>query len=89
MEKENADKREADSVKDEADKVRLTKTTPNFGRKTKAIEEPSEEGGSSIPVRADKTRPNADIAENSATTKKSAKRRSMNPLPQADNSRIT
>ena len=87
--KEDTDKREADSAKDEADKVRITKTTPNFGRKTEAIEEPSEEGGASILARADKTQPNADIAENSATTKKSAERRSVNRLPQANNSQIT
>ena len=78
-EEEDADEREADSAKDVTDKdvtdkVRLTKTTPNFGRKTEAIEEPSQ--------------PNADIAENSATTTKSAERRCANRLPQADNSRI-
>ena len=72
-EEEDADEREADSAKDKADEVRPTKTTPNFGCKTEAIEEPSEEGGASIPARADKTQPNADIAENSTTTKKSAK----------------
>ena len=60
---------------------RPTKTTPNFGRKMEAIEEPSEEGGASIPARADKTLPNADIVENLATTKKSVERRSVNPLP--------
>ena len=88
-EEEDADEREADSAKEEADEVRITKTTPNFGRKTEAIEEPSEEGGAFIPVRADKTRPNANIAKNSATTKKSAERKSTNRLPQADNSQIT
>ena len=88
-EEEDADEQEADSTNYEADKVRLTKTTPNFGHKTEAIEEPSEEGGASIPVQADKIRPNADITENSATTKKSAERRSANRLPQANNSRIT
>ena len=71
------DEREADSAKDKADEVRPMKTTPNFGRKMGAIAEPSEEGGASILTRADKTQPNADIAENSATTKKSAERRSV------------
>ena len=87
-EEENADERETDSSEDKAAEVSPTKTTPNFGHKTKAIEEPSEEGGTSILARANKTRLNVDIAENSATTKKSAKRRSANRLPQADNSRI-
>ena len=68
-EEEHANEREADSAKAKADEVRPM-TTPNFGRKTEAIEEPSEEGGASILARADKTQPNADIAENSATTKK-------------------
>ena len=85
-EEEDADEREADSAKDKAAEVRPTTTTPNFGRKTEAIEEPSEEGGASILARADKTQPNADIAENSVTTKKSAERRSVNRLPQANNS---
>ena len=85
-EEEDADDREADSAKDKVDEVRPTKTTPNFGYKTEAIEEPSEEGGTSIPARTNKTRPNADIAENSATTKKSVERRSVNTLPQAHNS---
>ena len=88
-EEEDADEREADSAKDKADKVRPTKTTPNFGRKTEANEEPSQEGGVSTPARVVKTQPNVDIAENSATTKKSAERRYGNRLPQADNSRIT
>ena len=39
---------------DEADGVQLMKTTTNFSMKTEAIEKPSEEGGASIPVRADK-----------------------------------
>ena len=88
-EEEDADEREADSAKDKTDEVRPTTTTPNFGRKTEAIEEPLQEGGASIPARADKTQPNADIAENSATAKKSVERRSVNRLPQANNSRIT
>ena len=88
-EEEDADEREANSAKDKAEEIRPMKTTPNFGHKKEAIEEPSEEGGVSILARADKTQPNADIAENSTTTKKSAERRSANRLPQADNSRIT
>ena len=86
---EDADEREADSGKDKAAEVRPTTTTPNFGRKTEANEEPLQEGGVSTPARVIKTQPNADIVENSATTKKSAERRSVNQLPQADNSRIT
>ena len=45
--------------------------------------------GASIPVRAAKSPPIVDNKEKSTTTKKSAERRRMNPLPQADNSRIT
>ena len=88
-EEEDAVEQEADSTNYEADKVRLTKTTPNFGHKTEANEEPSQEGGASTPVRVVKTQPNAGIAENSATTKKSAERRCGNRPPQADNSRTT
>ena len=87
-EEEDAAKQEVDSTKDEADKVRPMKTTPNFGKKMETREERSEEGGFSMLAQADKTPPNADIAEKSATTKKSAERRSVNRLPQADNSRI-
>ena len=50
MEEDDVDEQEADLAKDKANKVRLTKTTPNFGRKTEAIEEPSKEGGASILV---------------------------------------
>ena len=50
MEEEDADEREENSAKDKADEVQPTKTTPNFG-----IEDPSKEGGASIPARADKT----------------------------------
>ena len=74
---------------EEVDSTYPTKRTQNFGYKKEAIEEPSQEGGASTPARAVKTQPNADIAENSTTTKKSAERRSVNQLPQADNSRIT
>ena len=88
-EEDAAMQEEADSAKDEADEAQLTKTTRNFGIKTEAIEEPSEEGGASIPVRANKPRSNAVIAEKSATMKKSAERRSASRLPQADNSPIT
>ena len=88
-EEEDMDKREADSAKDKVDEVRPTTTTPNFGRKTEAIAEPSEEGGASTPAWVVKTQPNADIAESLAFTKKSAERRRKNRLPQADNSRIT
>ena len=49
-EEEDAAEKEADSSKDEVDEVRLMITTPNFGNKTEAIEEPSEEGGASIPI---------------------------------------
>ena len=88
-EEEDADEREADSAKDKAAEVRPMKTTPNFGRKMGPIAEHSEEGGYSISARTDKTQPNADIVENSATTKKNADRRSVNQLPEAENSRIT
>ena len=88
-EEEDADEREVDSAKDKAAEVRPTITTPNFGLKTEANEELLQEGGASTPVRVVKTRPNAGIAENSATTKKSAERRCGNRPPQADNSQIT
>ena len=83
---------EANSAKDaadEADKVRPTTTTPNFDNKMETIEEPSEEGGATNPVRADKPQSNADIAAKSATAKKSAERRCVSPCPQAFNLRIT
>ena len=44
-EEEGADEREADSAKDKEAEVRPT-TTPNFGYKKEAMEEPSQEGGS-------------------------------------------
>ena len=88
-EEEDADEQEADSAKDKAAEVRPTTTTPNFGHKTEANEEPSQEGGVSTPAQVVKTQPNADIAESSAITKKSVERRSGNRLPQADNSQIT
>ena len=74
-EEDSAVQKEADSAKDEADEARLTKTTRNFGIKMEAIGEPSEEGGVSISVGADKTWANADIVEKSVTTKKSVVRR--------------
>ena len=46
---------EADSANDEADEVQPMKTTPNFIKKAKIIEEHSEEGGVSMSVKADKT----------------------------------
>ena len=65
MEEDATVQEEANSAKDEAaDEVWLMKTTTYFCNKTEAIEEPSEEGGASIPVRVDKTLSNADIAEN-------------------------
>ena len=85
-EEEDAYEREADSAKDKADEVRPTTTTPNVGRKTEVNEEPLQEGGVSTSARVVKTQPNADIAEKSATTKKSAERRCANRLAQADNS---
>ena len=73
-EEEDADEREADSANDKAAEARPTTTTPNFGRKMEANEEPSQEGGASNPFRVVKTQPIVGIAENSATTKKSAER---------------
>ena len=61
---EDADEREADSAKDKVAEVRPTTTTPDFGCKTEANEEPSQEGGVSTPDRVVKTQPNAGIAEN-------------------------
>ena len=61
------------------------KTTPKFGNKTETNEEPSKEGVTSIPARAKKPLSNADIAAKSATTKKSAERRSVSQIPHANN----
>ena len=77
-EEEDVVEQEADLSKDEVHKVRLTKRSP--GRKTGTIEEPSKEGGVSIPVRAAQTPPNADIVEKSATMMKGAERRNANRL---------
>ena len=88
-EEEDPAEQKADSAKDEANEVRPIKTTPDFGKREEIIEERSEEGGVSMPVQADKTQPNADIAEKSATTKKSAERGSVSRIPQAENSPIT
>ena len=88
-EEEDVAEEEADSAKDEADEVQPLETTPNFGKKTESWEECAEEGEVYMPVQADKTSLNADIAVKSSTKKKSARRRSVNRLPQADNSRIT
>ena len=49
-EEEDVDERQADSTKDKVDEVLLTRITPNFDWKMGSIEEPSEEGGASIPV---------------------------------------
>ena len=73
IEEEDADERESDSAKDKEDEVRPMTITPNFGCKTEANEEPSQEWVVSTLARVIKTQPNADIAENSTTTKKSAK----------------
>ena len=70
---EDADEREADSAKDKADEVRPTTTTPNFGHKTEANEEPSQEGGVFTPARVVKTQTNADIAETRPPRKRVSK----------------
>ena len=73
----------------EVDSTYATKGTQNFGYKKEGMEDSSQEGGASTPARAVNTQPNANIAEISAITKKSAERRSANRRPQADNSQIT
>ena len=54
-EKEDTDEQEGDSAKHKADEVRSTTTTPNFGRKTQANEELSQEGGVSTVAKVVKT----------------------------------
>ena len=58
MDEEDADEREADSAE-----VQPTTITPNFGRKTEANEEPSQEGGVSTLARVVKMQPNGGIAD--------------------------
>ena len=64
------DERDANSAKDNAKRGPTYGNNSQFRPQDGAIKEPSEEGGASILVRANKTRPNADIVENSATMKK-------------------
>ena len=70
---------EADSAKDEADELQHMKTSRQTGKTVETQEERLKEGGASISDLADKTtQSNANIVVKSATTKKSAKRRSVN-----------
>ena len=67
-----------------------TKGTQNFGKKTKAIEEPSEEGGASTPNKVHEPwHLRATIAAKSAITKRSVEKEEASRLQQVDNSQTT
>ena len=67
-----------------------TKGAQNFGKKTKAIKEPSEEGGASTPNKVGKPcHLLATIAAKSAIAKRSAEKEEVSRLQQVDNSQIT
>ena len=62
---------EANSGKEEVDKDYLMMTTPTFDKIMEVHEEPSEDGGASMPDQASKTTPsNADTMAKSVTMKK-------------------
>ena len=80
---------ETDSAKEEVDKDRLMMATATFGKKTKVHEEPSAEGGASMPDQTDKTTPyDVGIVAKSATMKRTVERRRVSRRLQADNSPI-
>ena len=80
-----------DEVKaEEVDSTYPTKGIQNFGKKTEAIEEPSQEGGASAPNKVGERRHlRATIAAKSTIAKRSAEKDEVSRLQQADNSQIT
>ena len=75
---------------EEVDSTYPTKGTQNFGKKTEAIEEPSQEGGASTPNKVGKRRHlRATIAAKSTIAKRSAKKEEVSRPRQVDNSQIT
>ena len=82
-------------VEDEVEEEEVNSTYPakgtqTFGKKTEAIEEPSEEGGASMPNKVGKQcHLLAIIAAETAIAKRSAEKEEASQLPQADNSQTT
>mgnify|MGYP000235160196 FL=1 len=75
---------------EEVDSTYLTKGIHNFGKKTEAIEEPSQEGGASTSNKVGERRHlRATIAAKLGIAKRCAKKDEANRLQQADNSQIT
>ena len=74
----------------EVDSTYPTKGIQNFGKKTEAIEEPSQEGGASTPNKVRKTcHLRATIAAKLAIVKRSAEKEEVSRPRQVDNSQIT
>ena len=79
-------------VEDEVEEEEVNSTYPakgtqTFDKKTDAIEEPSKEGGASMPNKVGKIcHLPATIAESSAIAKRSAEKEEVNRLHQAENS---
>ena len=77
-------------AEDEVDSTYPTKGTQNFGKKTVAIEEPSQEGGAFTPNKVRKPcHLRATIAAKSAIAKRSGEKEEVSRLRQVDNSQIT
>ena len=69
----------------EGDSVHLTKGTQTFGKMTKVIEEPSEEGGASMTNKIGKCGPlHAIIVGSSTIAKRSVENKEASRLPQVD-----
>ena len=75
---------------EEVDSTYPTMGTQNFGKKTKAIEEPSQEGGASMPNKVGKPfHLRVTIAAKSAIAKRSVEKEEVSQPRQVDNSQIT
>ena len=75
---------------EEVNLIYPAKGTQTFGKKTEAIEEPSEEGGASTPNKVGKPcHLLATIVERLAITKRSAEKEEASWLQQGDNSQTT
>ena len=74
-------------VAEEIGMAHLTKGIQTFCKRTEALEEPSEEGGASMPNKVGKQcHLPATIVGRSTTAKRSAERKEVSRLPQAGNS---
>ena len=72
---------------EEVDLTYPTKGTQTFCKRTEALEEPSEEGGASMPNKVDKPcHLHAITVGRFTTVKKSAERKEVSRLPQVENS---